>query len=135
MLINFILIQFVPGGPIEQIIAQMEDGTAGATDRFTGSGDDLNNQSENNEYKGARGLPPELIEDLEKQFGFDKPPVERFLAMLWNYIRFDFGESYFRSITIIDLNSGKDAGIYNIRIMVHLIGIHCINTLRYSQSD
>jgi len=102
MLINFVLIQFVPGGPIEQIIAQMEDGSAGATDRFTG-GDDSNNQSENNEYKGARGLPPELIEDLEKQFGFDKPPVERFLTMLWNYIRFDFGESYFRSITIIDL--------------------------------
>ena len=103
MLINFVLIQFVPGGPIEQIIAQMEDGSAGATDRFTGGGDDSNNQSENNEYKGARGLPPELIEDLEKQFGFDKPPVERFLTMLWNYIRFDFGESYFRSITIIDL--------------------------------
>jgi microcin C transport system permease protein len=81
----------------------MEDGSAGATDRFTGGGDDSNNQSENNEYKGARGLPPELIEDLEKQFGFDKPPVERFLTMLWNYIRFDFGESYFRSITIIDL--------------------------------
>ncbi|MDA9253498.1 microcin C ABC transporter permease YejB [Amylibacter sp.] len=103
MLINFVLIQFVPGGPIEQIIAQMEDGSAGATDRFTGGGDDSNNQSENNEYKGARGLPPELIEDLEKQFGFDKPPVERFFTMLWNYIRFDFGESYFRSITIIDL--------------------------------
>ena len=104
MLINFILIQFVPGGPIEQIIAQMEDGSAGATDRFTGgSGDDSNSQSENNEYKGARGLPPELIEDLERQFGFDKPPVERFLTMIWNYIRFDFGESYFRSITIIDL--------------------------------
>ena len=103
MLINFVLIQFVPGGPIEQIIAQMEDGSAGATDRFTGGGDDSNNQSENNEYKGARGLPPELIEDSEKQFGFDKPPVERFLTMLWNYIRFDFGESYFRSITIIDL--------------------------------
>ena len=103
MLINFVLIQFVPGGPIEQIIAQMEDGSAGATNRFTGGGDDSNNQSENNEYKGARGLPPELIEDLEKQFGFDKPPVERFLTMLWNYIRFDFGESYFRSITIIDL--------------------------------
>ena len=80
-----------------------DSGSAGATDRFTGGGDDSNNQSENNEYKGARGLPPELIEDLEKQFGFDKPPVERFLTMLWNYIRFDFGESYFRSITIIDL--------------------------------
>ncbi|MEZ8006019.1 MAG: microcin C ABC transporter permease YejB [Amylibacter sp.] len=104
MLINFALIQFVPGGPIEQIIAQMEDGSAGATDRFTGgSGDDSVGQSESSEYKGARGLPPELIADLEKQFGFDKPPVERFLTMLWNYARFDFGESYFRSITIIDL--------------------------------
>jgi microcin C transport system permease protein len=104
MLINFALIQFVPGGPIEQIIAQMEDGSAGATDRFTGgSGDDSLGQSESSEYKGARGLPPELIADLEKQFGFDKPPVERFLTMLWNYARFDFGESYFRSITIIDL--------------------------------
>jgi len=103
MLINFVLIQFVPGGPIEQIIAQMEDGSAGATDRFTGGGDDSNNQSENNEYKGARGYRAHIIEDLEKQFGFDKPPVERFLTMLWNYIRFDFGESYFRSITIIDL--------------------------------
>ena len=104
MLINFALIQFVPGGPIEQIIAQMEDGSAGAKDRFTGgSGDDSVGQSESSEYKGARGLPPELIADLEKQFGFDKPPVERFLTMLWNYARFDFGESYFRSITIIDL--------------------------------
>ncbi|MDE0764966.1 MAG: microcin C ABC transporter permease YejB [Amylibacter sp.] len=104
MVINFALIQFVPGGPIEQIIAQMEDGSAGATDRFTGgSGDDSVGQSESSEYKGARGLPPELIADLEKQFGFDKPPVERFLTMLWNYARFDFGESYFRSITIIDL--------------------------------
>ena len=104
MVINFALIQFVPGGPIEQIIAQMEDRSAGATDRFTGgSGDDSVGQSESSEYKGARGLPPELIADLEKQFGFDKPPVERFLTMLWNYARFDFGESYFRSITIIDL--------------------------------
>jgi len=105
MLVNFILIQFVPGGPIEQIIAQMEDGSAGATDRFTGGGSDGvdSPQSEDSQYKGARGLPPELIADLEKQFGFDKPPVERFATMMWNYIRFDFGESYFRSITIIDL--------------------------------
>lgn len=104
MLINFILIQFVPGGPIEQIIAQMEDPSGGATDRITGGGGDGNSASQQEgQYKGARGLPPDLIADLEKQFGFDKPPVERFLTMIWNYARFDFGESYFRSITIIDL--------------------------------
>jgi microcin C transport system permease protein len=52
---------------------------------------------------GARGLPPEFIAELEKEFGFDKPPLERFLDMMWNYIRLDFGESYFRSISVIDL--------------------------------
>lgn len=104
MLINFILVQFVPGGPIERIISQLEEGGGGATDRFTGGGSDgVDQQSGDDQYKGARGLPPELIADLEKQFGFDKPPVERFATMIWNYARFDFGESYFRSVTIIDL--------------------------------
>tara|TARA_R110002096_G_scaffold14582_1_gene50570 strand:- start:34629 stop:35714 length:1086 start_codon:yes stop_codon:yes gene_type:complete len=104
MMINFLLIQFVPGGPIEQIIAQMEDPSGSATDRITGGGSDGNAAGQqDSQYKGARGLPPELIADLERQFGFDKPPLERFLTMIWNYARFDFGESYFRSITIIDL--------------------------------
>ncbi|MGB5557990.1 MAG: microcin C ABC transporter permease YejB, partial [Paracoccaceae bacterium] len=57
----------------------------------------------NDEYIGARGLPPEFIARLEKQFGFDKPPLERFLTMMWDYMRFDFGESYFRSIGVLDL--------------------------------
>ncbi|MBT4566779.1 MAG: microcin C ABC transporter permease YejB, partial [Marinovum sp.] len=55
------------------------------------------------DYVGARGLPPEFIAELEKEFGFDKPPLQRFLQMMWNYIRFDFGESYFRSISVVDL--------------------------------
>src|SRR5690606_18252072 len=55
------------------------------------------------EYRGAQGLPPEFIAELERQFGFDKPPLERFLTMVWNYLRFDFGESYFRSISVVDL--------------------------------
>lgn len=100
MVVNFALVQFVPGGPIEQIIAQME----GSGDAFEGiaggGGDTLANESE---YAGARGLPQDFIEDLEREFGFDKPPLERFLAMMWNYIRFDFGESYFRSISVTDL--------------------------------
>jgi microcin C transport system permease protein len=55
------------------------------------------------QYRGAQGLDPEFIAKLEAQFGFDKPPLERFGLMMWNYIRFDFGESYFRSIDVIDL--------------------------------
>jgi len=101
MIINFALIQFVPGGPIEQIISQIEDG-GNATDRFAG-GADSPNTSENSQYEGARGLPEDFIKDLEKQFGFDKPAPERFLLMLVNYLKFDFGESYFRSIKVLDL--------------------------------
>ncbi|MFN3643337.1 MAG: microcin C ABC transporter permease YejB [Gemmobacter sp.] len=106
MIINFSLVQFVPGGPIEQVIARLEGGgdvfqsIAGGGDAGTqavgqGAGDER--------YLGSRGLPPEFIAELERQFGFDKPPLERFLTMLWGYLRFDFGESYFRSISVIDL--------------------------------
>lgn len=107
MLINFALIQFVPGGPVEQVIAQLE-GLGEATDRVTGgSGDpgmaENSGSGDDSGYRGAQGLPPEFIEKLEKQFGFDKPPVERFFLMLWDYLRFDFGESYFRSISVVDL--------------------------------
>ena len=101
MLINFALIQFVPGGPIEQIISQIEEGGS-ATDRFAG-GADSPSFSENSKYEGARGLPEDFIKDLEKQFGFDRPGHERFLLMLKNYLKFDFGESYFRSIDVLDL--------------------------------
>ena len=107
MLINFTLTQFVPGGPIEQIAAQMRgegdvfrniaggEGSSAATDTASTSGPE--------EYAGARGLPPEFIKQLEKEFGFDKPPAERFLTMLGNYLRFDFGQSWFRSISVVDL--------------------------------
>lgn len=109
MLVNFALAQFVPGGPVEQAIARIQGGgdvfagfasggnDAGVTEVGTGGGG----------YVGARGLPPEFIAELEKEFGFDKPPVERFFSMMWNYIRFDFGESYFRSIGVIDLVKEK----------------------------
>jgi microcin C transport system permease protein len=100
LLINFLLVQFMPGGPIEQIISQLEE-QSGALDRIAGGGE--GGGSGSSEYRGAQGLPPEFIADLERQFGFDKPPVERFLLMLGNYLTFDFGESYFRSISVIDL--------------------------------
>ncbi|WP_224824840.1 microcin C ABC transporter permease YejB [Cognatishimia sp. MH4019] len=103
MVINFALIQFVPGGPIEQIIAQLE-GEGDVFEGFAGGGDAGIQQGGGDErYLGARGLPPEFLEELEREFGFDKPPLERFLNMMWNYIRLDFGESYFRSISVIDL--------------------------------
>ena len=109
MLVNFALTQFVPGGPVEQAIARIQGG-GDVFGGFTGSGNDAGNvvdTSDNENYIGARGLPPEFIEELEKEFGFDKPPVERFLNMIWNYMRFDFGESYFRSIGVIDLIKEK----------------------------
>jgi len=108
MLINFALIQFVPGGPIEQIIARME-GTGDAFAGISGGGDAIPQAQSGGDgalgdkYLGSRGLPPEFIAELEREFGFDKPPVERFFNMMWNYARFDFGQSYFRSISVIDL--------------------------------
>ena len=106
MLINFAIIQFAPGGPVEQVIAELTQAAGGATERFAGGGGDLGGgqaAAGESQYKGAQGLDPEFIKELEAQFGFDKPPVERFLTMLWNYLRFDFGESYFRSVGVIDL--------------------------------
>ncbi len=100
MVINFALVQFVPGGPIEQILAEIE-GEGDAFSGIAGGGGEIASGGE--EGVGRRGLPEEYIKDLEAQFGFDKPPLERFVNMLWNYMRLDFGESYFRSISVIDL--------------------------------
>jgi len=105
MVLNFALVQFMPGGPVEQVIAQLEN-SGDPLDRIGGDGSDAGIVTQNGEeskYQGARGLPPEFIEKLEIQFGFDKPPLERFLMMMKNYITFDFGESYFRSISVVDL--------------------------------
>jgi microcin C transport system permease protein len=104
MIINFALVQFVPGGPIEQVLARL-DGGGDALAGFSGGGDAgmEDTGAGNDQYLGARGLPPEFIADLERQFGFDKPPLERFLDMMWSYAHFDFGQSYFRSISVVDL--------------------------------
>jgi microcin C transport system permease protein len=103
MIINFALTQFVPGGPIEQILANLE-GQGDVFAGIAGGAGDANFGSETeSDYIGGRGLPPEFIAQLEREFGFDKPPLERFLNMMWNYVRLDFGESYFRSISVFDL--------------------------------
>ncbi len=107
MLLTFAVIQFVPGGPVEKIIAQMEGNGGDADARLNGGGlENLNDKNTSN-YRGAKGLDPEFIKKLEKQFGFDKPPGERFLLMISNYARFDFGDSYFRSKSVLSLIAEK----------------------------
>ena len=102
MVVNFTLTQFVPGGPIEQIIANLE-GQGDVFESISGGGSEVASTGTEGQYEGARGLPPEFIEELRIEFGFDKPAHIRFFEMMWNYIRFDFGESYFRSVSVIDL--------------------------------
>ncbi|AYG64795.1 MULTISPECIES: microcin C ABC transporter permease YejB [unclassified Rhizobium] len=110
MAISFTIVQFAPGGPVEQVIAQLTGQGDNANGRLSG-GTDMSSQptfdDSSSKYRGAQGLDPELIAKLDKQFGFDKPPLERFGQMMWNYIRFDFGESFFRNTTVIDLIGQK----------------------------
>jgi microcin C transport system permease protein len=117
MFISFVVVQFAPGGPIERIIAQLSGTDVSATARISGGvGDFAGTQNAqgsgadsalNSKYRGAQGLPPEFIADLERQFGFDKPAYQRFLLMIWNYTRFDFGESYFRDVPVLKLIGEK----------------------------
>ena len=97
--INFAIVQFAPGGPVEQAVAEARGapGAGGATGRITGA------QSDSGAYRGARGLDAAQIEALKKQFGFDKPAGERFLEMVGSYLRFDFGRSFFRDDTVLHL--------------------------------
>ena len=110
MAISFAVIQFAPGGPVERVVAELTGQAGSATDRVSGGGDGLQDTGEfdqvtevNSKYRGAQGLDPEFIKQLEEQFGFNKPAHERFGKMIWDYARFDFGESYFRNISVIDL--------------------------------
>ena len=104
MIINFALVQFLPGGPVEQAIADIQ-GQGDVFGGFAGGEQDgaVTGNEDDSGYIGSQGLPPEFIAELEAQFGLDKPPLERFLNMLWNYATFDFGESYFRKIDVMDL--------------------------------
>lgn len=112
MLISFTIIQFAPGGPVERIIAQLQGHDVGATARFAGGQSEMNNLSGVNfdggsKYRGAQGLDPAFIEELEKQFGFDKPAHERFLIMIGDYAQFDFGNSFYRDVPVAQLIAEK----------------------------
>src|SRR3954470_14062233 len=97
MIVNFAIIQFAPGGPVELMISQIRGRNIDATQRFTGGQGELSGQQQNrtgasgeaSKYRGAQGLDPELIKELERTFGFDKPAPERFLLMMGKYVRFD----------------------------------------------
>ena len=111
MLINFAVVQIVPGGPVEQMIAQMTGTAVESTARFSGGGEGENLNSSNNidssnfdsKYRGAQGLDPDIIKEIEEMFGMDKPVHIRFFEMVKNYLTFNFGESFFRDQKVFDL--------------------------------
>ena len=111
MALNFLIIHVAPGGPIDQILSNIKGSGVDVTARVSGidsgeiqqGGGQGSGEGPTGSYRGAQGLDPDFIKELEQQYGFDKPLLERFGVMLWNYIRFDFGESYFRDETVIDL--------------------------------
>jgi microcin C transport system permease protein len=133
MVINFVVIQLAPGGPVEQAIAQLTGEGADITERITraGTGEALQvstkAQDVTSRYRGAQGLDPDFIEELEKRFGFDKPMHERFVLMMGNYLVFDFGESFFRDRKVVDLVLEKmpvsiSLGVWTT-LLVYLISI------------
>ena len=138
MLVSFVVVQFAPGGPVERVIAQLSGTDTGATSRISGSaGGDFGARGQvqsgtqfdavNSKYRGAQGLDPEFIKSLERQFGFDKPAYERFFIMLRNYATFNFGKSYFRDVTVLQLIKEKlpvsmSLGIW-MTLLTYLISI------------
>ncbi|HKY94519.1 MAG TPA: microcin C ABC transporter permease YejB [Kiloniellales bacterium] len=129
MLINFLIVQAAPGGPIEQLIAQLTQPGQQATDVITRSGSDVLDTGGNSQsgYRGRQGLLPEYIAELEKQYGFDKPLFERFFKMLGDYVTLDFGESFFRDESVVDLVIEKmpvsiSLGVWTT-LLVYLISI------------
>ena len=106
--ISFVIVQFAPGGPVERVLAQLQGMDQGATSRIGGGGGGAIGSSQGeSSYRGAEGLDPKFIAELNKQFGFDKPAGERFLIMLKNYATFHFGRSYFRDVSVLTLIKQK----------------------------
>ncbi len=137
MVINFVVIQAAPGGPVEQLISQITGEGVAATERVTQSGagelvraggeSRAGSASTSSKYRGAQGLDPEFIAEIEKMYGFDKPAYVRFFQMLRNYAVFDFGNSFFRDQRVVDLVIDKmpvsiSLGLWTT-ILVYLISI------------
>jgi len=127
--LNFVIIQAAPGGPVEQMIAQLEGIDGGAASRIGGGAQSevRTNTSSNSSYRGSQGLDPELIKKIETMYGFDKPAWERFLIMVKNYFTLDFGDSFFRDKSVTDLIFEKmpvsiSLGLWST-LIVYLISI------------
>jgi len=135
MLINFLVIHAAPGGPIENILSRYAGTAVDATVRISGDSQAevlgqaqvQNSTNVSNKYRGAQGLDPELIAELEIMYGFDLPLHKRFLKMLENYLFFDFGESFFQNRTVVDLVKEKmpvsiSLGLWTT-LLIYLISI------------
>ena len=131
MVLNFIVVHVAPGGPVEQILAEVGGAGIDVTARISGTGGGETNAGSDGDlsgrYRGARGLDPEFVREIERMYGFDRPPAERFLAMMWNYLRFDFGESYFRDRSVVLLLVDKmdvsiSLGLWTT-LLVYLVSI------------
>lgn len=136
ILINFAVVQVLPGGPVEQVLAEISGQAVEATGRVSGAtGDETGGGSAqrsgggggDSRYRGAQGLPPEFIKELEAQFGLDKPWHERFMLMLKNYLVFDFGESYFKDRSVVQLVIDKmpvsiSLGLWTV-LLTYLVSI------------
>ena len=131
--INFVVVQFAPGGPVEQMIAELKGHGAGATGRMTGAGAAEAMPAGDGSYRGARGLDPHVIADIKKMFGFDKPAPERFVLMLRGYLRFDFGRSFFRDKPVLRADRGEDAGLGLARAVVDAAGLLHLDSSRHRQ--
>ena len=135
MVLNFVIIHVAPGGPVEQLLAEIGEADIGSgvdvTARIsgTGGGETVGGVGGDvtSRYRGARGLDPEFVREIERMYGFDRPPAERFLTMMWNYLRFDFGESYFRDRSVVLLVVDKmdvsiSLGLWTT-LLVYLVAI------------
>jgi microcin C transport system permease protein len=137
MVINFVIVQAAPGGPVERLIAQLKgygvDATArvGGTDQGEiarpGAAAATTGQATTSKYRGARGIDPALIKEIETLYGFDKPAHERFLQMMGNYLAFNFGESFYRDRSVVELVVDKmpvsiSLGLWTT-VLVYLISI------------
>ncbi len=128
MVVNFIVVQAAPGGPVEQAIAELRGVAVGATARIGGADSgEMRQRDASSSYRGAQGIDPAFLRELEAQYGFDKPAGERFWQMMGNYLRFDFGESFFRDQSVIDLVLDKlpvsiSLGLWST-LIIYLISI------------
>lgn len=130
MVVNFIIVQAAPGGPVEQALAAIQGFGTDATERISGSGAggetlELDSGGDS-KYRGAQGLDPDLIKELERMYGFDKPAPERFWQMIGQYVRFDFGESFYRDQSVVDLVKEKMPVSISLGLWTTLL-IYCIS--------